>query len=71
MLGKPTRSHRHPDAVAAALSERTRGGFDAGGEAIFRMAGRDTVDLAEILNVIETDRGFVGDVMAPHAANRG
>ena len=48
--------HRHADGIAAALPERTGGGFDAGGQAIFRMARRLAVELAELLEVVERER---------------
>ena len=37
---QPALGDRHADAVAAALAERPGGGLDAGGEAVFRMAGQ-------------------------------
>ncbi len=66
---KPTRCDRHPDAVSAALPERTGRGLDAGGEAVFGMSGRDAVDRAELLDVIEADRRFVGDASALQTAH--
>ena len=69
MRAEEARCDRHADAVAAALAERSGGGLDAGGMAVFRVAGRDAVELAEILDVVETHRRAIGDALpvdAPH-----
>ena len=68
---EPARRDRHPDAVAAALTERAGRGFHAGGAAVFRMAGRHAVELAKILDVIEVDRGVIGHAAAFDAAHAG
>src|SRR4029077_5520012 len=61
---QPARCDRHADAVAATLAERTGGGLDAGGASIFRMSRRDAVELAKILDVVETDSRIIGDAVA-------
>ena len=69
MRAEQARRDRHADAVAAALAERPGRGLDAGGVAVFRMAGRDAVELAEILDVVEAHRRTIGDALpvdAPH-----
>src|SRR5579863_8971143 len=66
---EPARGDRHADAVAATLAERPGRGLDAGGAAVFRMAGRCAVDLAEIPDVIETDGRYVGDARAVEATH--
>jgi hypothetical protein len=56
--GQPAAGHRHADAGGAALAERPGRGLDAGSQVIFRMARALAVDLAELLDVIEGDRGL-------------
>ena len=51
-----TAGDRHADAGGDALAERAGGGLDAGGPAVFRMAGALAVELAEALDVVERDR---------------
>ena len=46
--------HRHADARGDALTERARGGLDAGNPMIFRVAGRFAVELAKALDLLET-----------------
>ncbi len=59
--GEPARRDRHADAVSATLAQRSGRGFDAGGQAVLGMAWRDAADLAEALNVVESDRRLFGD----------
>ena len=69
MRAEEPRRDRHADTVAAALAERPGGGLDAGGMAVFRMPGRDAVELAEIFDVIEAHCGKISDALpvdAPH-----
>ena len=54
--GEPARRDRHANAVAGTLTERPGCGLDAGGVAVFRVPGRDAVELAEILDVVEAHR---------------
>src|SRR5262249_29469864 len=69
--GEPARRDRHTDAIAATLSERAGGSFDAGGMAVFRMSGRHAVELAKVLDVVEGDRWISADALAVHAAYAG
>ena len=46
---------RHADGIGDALAERTRGRLDAGGVAIFRVAGGAGAELAEILDLVDRD----------------
>src|SRR5258708_40051601 len=55
---QPTRRDRHADAIGAALAQRPRRSLDARGETILRMARTFAAELAEILDVVERDRGF-------------
>ena len=55
--GQPSPGERHADAVAAALAQRPGRCLDARRLAVFRMAGRLAVDLAEALDVVEGERG--------------
>src|SRR5205823_5703216 len=66
MCRKPTRRNRHPYAVAAALTERSRRGLDAGGQAEFRMPRGDAVDLPELPDVIEADGKLIGNGVSLH-----
>ena len=45
--------NRHADGIGNTLAERAGGGFDAGGMAVFRMAGRLGAELAELLDVLD------------------
>src|ERR1700730_8144887 len=60
---EPARCDRHADAVAATLAEWTGRGLDTAGAAIFRVSRRDAVELAKILDVVETDRRLGCDAM--------
>ncbi len=46
---------RHTHAVAEALAERTRRGFDAGGQMIFGMTGGFAAELAEAFDLVERE----------------
>ena len=46
------RGDRHADAVCEALAERTRRHFDAGRQAVLRVAGRLRAELAELLQLV-------------------
>ena len=58
---------RHADAVGEALAERAGGRLDAGGVAVFGMAGGVRAELAEMLDLVDRD---VGDSRSDRAANR-
>ncbi|MNV66264.1 hypothetical protein D3C71_1590090 [compost metagenome] len=45
----------HADGVGDALAERTGGRLDAGGVAVFRVAGGAGAELAEILDLLDGD----------------
>ena len=51
---QPIGGNRHAHAVSDALTERAGRGFDAGSPAVFGMAGSLAVELAELLDVVET-----------------
>ena len=51
--GEPLLADRHPDAGRDALPERTGGAFDAGDPAVFGVARRLAVELAESADVVE------------------
>jgi len=68
---KPARCDRPADTVAATLAERSGRGLDAGGMAVFRMTRGHAVELAEILDVVETDGGRVSDATVFDAAHPG
>ncbi len=51
----------HADAVGDTLAKRAGGGFDAGGDVRFRMSGSAAIELAEILDVVEGNAGFIKD----------
>ena len=55
---QPFPRDRHADAGGDALAQRTGGRLHAGHQMIFRMARRLAVELAEILDVVEGDRGL-------------
>ena len=63
-------SYRHADAVGKALPERAGGHFDAGGEAVFGVAGGDTAPLAEVLDLFEGEvvTGEVEEGIEEHGA---
>jgi hypothetical protein len=50
--GQPALGDGHPDAGGEALSQRPRGGLDAGRVAVFRMAGGLAAPLPEPLKVL-------------------
>ena len=54
--------HRHADGVAEALAQRAGGGLDAGGVAIFGMAGGAAADAAEVLQLIQRHLGIAGEM---------
>jgi hypothetical protein len=45
--------NRHADGVGDALTQRTGGGFDAGGVAVFRVTCGARTDLAEVLQLLD------------------
>ena len=51
LRGQRALGQRHADGVCEALTQRAGGGFNADGEAVFRMPRRDGVQLAELLKV--------------------
>ena len=55
-------AERHADAVGEALAERAGGRLDAGGVAIFGMAGGARTELAEMLDLVERDVGIAGEI---------
>ncbi len=57
---QPAAGHGHADRIAAALAQRAGGGFYAGGQAVFRVAGRLRIELAEVFDVVEADGGLAG-----------
>ena len=59
-----SRGQRHADGVADALPERSGGGLDAGGEAVFRMPRRAAAELPEALQL------FHGQVVAREMQQR-
>ncbi len=59
--GQKFLGHGHADGVGDALAERTGGGLDAGGVAVFGMARCLAVQLAELLQVV--DRQIVAGQM--------
>jgi hypothetical protein len=58
--GEPLAGDRHADAVAAALAERAGRGLDAGRPAVLRVPRRGAAPLAEMLEVVQRHRRFVG-----------
>jgi len=56
VLCHPGLAERHADAGGNALAEGAGGGFDAGCPAVFRVTGTFTVQLPEILDVVESHR---------------
>src|SRR5689334_21438259 len=56
---QPLARDRHAYAVARALAERAGRGLDTRCEAILGMSGSLAVDLAEFLDVVQTDGGLV------------
>ena len=50
---KPAFGNRHADADRNTLSERTSGGFHAGGPSVLGMPGAATPGLTKTLKVIE------------------
>ena len=63
----------HADRVGQALAERTGRGFDAGRQAVLRVARRDAAPLAERLEVVHRDRvaGQVEQRVQQHAGVPG
>ena len=57
---QPALGDRHADGVAAALPERAGRGLDAGGVAVFGMAGGLGRELAELLDIVDADRRLAG-----------
>ncbi len=57
---QPAAGNGHADGIAAALAERPCGGLNARGDAVFRMARRLGIELAEGFDVVETDRRLAG-----------
>ena len=55
LCGEPAGGHCHADAIADALAQGARGGFDAAGVAVFGMAGATAVQLAKAADVVEPD----------------
>ena len=60
MRGEPALRERHSDRIPATLAERAGGRFDAGGHAIFGMAGSLGVELPKLPDVVEADRRLAG-----------
>ena len=60
MLGEPAFRERHSDRIPATLTERAGGRFDAGGDAIFGMAGGLGVELPKLPEIVEADRRLAG-----------
>ena len=60
VAGEPALGDREADRIAAARAQRTGRGLDAGGVAIFGVAGGLGGELAELLDVVEADRGVAG-----------
>ena len=52
-IGELAFGDRHAERVGNALAERTGGGLDAGGVAVFGMAGGLGAELAEILDILD------------------
>ncbi len=52
-LGQPALGHGHAHARGEALAQRTRGGLDAGGVAIFGMARGLAPPLAEVFQLLQ------------------
>src|ERR1041385_3302107 len=61
--GLPLPGDRHANAVGHALAQRAGGGLNAGSQAIFGVAGTFAIELAEVLDVIERDRGFAHNLV--------
>ena len=55
---QPLRGDRHPDAGRDPLAERAGGGLDPGGQPVLGMPRALRAELAEALDVVETDRGL-------------
>src|SRR5687768_18353768 len=51
--GEQSFSHRHSNSVSKPLTKWTGGGFHAGRVAVLGMAGRLTLPLPEVLDVVE------------------
>ncbi len=64
MLRLPARGDGHPHARRAALSQRACRRLDARGHMIFGMPRALTVDLAEIFDVVQRQRGLVERLIA-------
>ena len=58
MRSEPPTGHGHADAGGDALTEGPGRGFDARGQAIFRMAGTFTTQLAKFFDVVEGNGNF-------------
>ncbi len=60
----------HPDRRGEALAQRAGGGLDAGGQAVFRMARRLRMELAEVFQFVERQvvAGQVQQAVQQHGA---
>ncbi len=59
-LGQPARGDRHAHGIAAALTEGTGGGLDAGRHPVLGMSRRLGTELTEPPDVVETHRRLAG-----------
>src|SRR5262249_53255398 len=58
IAGSPSPCNGHADASGDSLAQRTRRGFDAGGPAVFGMAGAFAFELTKTLDVVQRDGWF-------------
>ena len=58
----PLRGDRHSDTRRHTLPQRTRGRLDPRRFTQFRMPGAGAVQLSEIAQIVERDRGFARDL---------
>ena len=60
----------HADGVGEALAERTGGGLDAAGDAVFRVAGGPRAELAKLFQLIQREIVITGQMQKPVKQHR-
>jgi len=63
ILRQPFPGHRHADARSHLLPKWASSGFHAGSPAVFRVAGAFTVELPEVFDILEGNRGVPDDLI--------
>ncbi len=60
MCAQPAAGNRHAHRIAATLAQRPGRRLYTGGDAVFRVARRLGIELTEVFDVVEADRGLAG-----------